>query len=804
MNKSIYIVLYAIATLFLNINILFAQQYTVNGKVVNQNREPIEFVNANLLNNDQELVEQIITDNLGSFSFIVEKGNYRLSLEYFGSEYPNQNLEVNQNLDLGELIIEESTILESLVIEGKKRLIEKKIDRLVFNVENLPTSDGGNAMDIFNITPGLIVSNDNISMAGKGGVNVMINDRFVNLTGQELVSFLKGIQSSDIKNVEIITTPPAKYDASGNSGIINIKLKRTENNTWSSNLYTNYQQGKYAQGSIGGSYNFRKNDLTFFLNASYNKGKYFGEENSKIIYPELDWNGKTKYVYDTKLLSTRVGIDYNVTDNWQIGGQYMVSFNNPKFIDHNKTEVSHKSDINKEASIFTNGMSNVNTKLNALNLHSIVKLDTIGRKLSLDIDFLKYDSDVDRNYCSQTISNILNIQNEQGTFNNLTYRKVQNYSTQLDFEHPLKSFNLNYGIKLSFTETNNDVNMFNTTSGFLIIDSEQSNEFNYKENMQAIYLSGNTKFWKDKWEAQLGVRAENTETTGNSIALNSVYKNSYFELFPTAYLTYKPNESNYFGIEYGRRIYRPGFGELNPFRFYSSPYSYSEGNPELKPTYTTNIELSYVYNGFFQATLFYSQDKNNSGQVIIPNNEDFTQATVRLNYFDNYNVGTRLIYIYNKLNWWGSQNSANLFINHSESKIFPITPESTNGFGGVFKSTNIFYLNHDKTITTGFDFLYRVANKSNDLVYNYDNLQFNAFFKMLFLERNLQFTVVGNNIFKEYQFNTKSSRNGNLSFVNGYYDSQYFRVSVSYSFGNNKIRANQRNVSNEQEKNRIY
>ncbi|MDR3340055.1 MAG: outer membrane beta-barrel family protein [Candidatus Symbiothrix sp.] len=283
-----------------------------------------------------------------------------------------------------------------------------------------------------------------------------------------------------------------------------------------------------------------------------------------------------------------------------------------------------------------------------------------------------------------------------------------------------------------------------------------------------------------------------------------IHGKSYFELFPTIYLGYNRNEKNIFYVEYGRRINRPGFDQLNPFRSYSNPYYYFAGNPELKPTFSNNIQLGYIYDNALYAALYYSNSKDNAGGgIVLIDDDSYTQVGTRLNYFDDYSMGSGVGYAFNKLSWWTSQNSANFYFSHADSKIYPLTPKTMEGYGANFMTYNIFYLNKSQTISTGFDFSYTPSQALTDLTQSYAKTNLNAFVKILFMERTLSVTLTGNNLLKEYLFNHKSERNGILMYSKGYYDPLFIRLSVSYSFGSKKVNIQQRQVSNQDEKDRL-
>lgn len=779
---------------------LFAQ-VSISGKIVDQDNKPVEFGEVYLVR-DSLNGKFCLSDNLGEFSFNNENGNYSLNIRYFGKTIYSRDIVVKGDVNLG--IIKTNTInsLGEISIVGHKSLIENKVDRMVFIAENFIGAQGGDAIDILNATPGIMVSNDKISIIGKSSMSVMINDRIIKLYGIDLQNFLKTIRSEDIKKIEVITNPPAKYEAEGNAGLINIVLKRAQNDTWSSSVQSSHTQGDYGNTSLGGSINLNKKDFSMFFNTSYSFGESAGEEESEIFYPKTTWKSKSDDVYSTNILGMRIGGDYNINKNFLLGVQYVGNYNRPDLEDNNKTIINNS--LNKHAYINTSGESENKKTLNTLNIHSVIKLDTLGRKINIDADYLTYNTNNNRDYISTVYnSELMEFSNNIESANNTINREIKIYSAQIDIEHPINSFSLYYGGKVSHTNTNNDVKYFDTTSDKAIIDNNRSNEFNYKESTQALYITAHKKFFNQKWECKLGLRGENTMTEGYSNTLNSSKTKSYFELFPTAYLLFRPSEAHSLSINYGRRIYRPGFNEVNPFRFYSSPYAYSEGNPNLKPSFSSNIELNYSFKRNYQTSLYYSKTKDNSGQIALLEKDNYTQSVVRMNYFDSYAIGLKQVCFYRGISWLTSVWLIDGFYLKSTSKVYPITQKSLSTFSTLFKTINHFALNKQHTLNSGFDFMYILPMESADLVYNYEKLNLNIFVNMLFLNKDLRVTLTGNNLLKEYSFNTRSERNGIKAYYSGYYDRQNFRLSISYRFGSKKVKERQlRNGSNSEEQNR--
>lgn len=779
-------------------------QIKISGHIKDGKNNPVEFVEIQLQNKDSIIFKSELTDAEGKFIIEAEKGEYSLLVRQLGVIYHKQKLSIDQDTYIGVIKLNENKQqLQEVVITSKKKLIERKVDRLIFNVENSISAGGGDAVDALKITPGLRVQNDAVSMIGKSNMSVMIDDKLIQLSGDDLINFLKTIPSDNIKSIEVITAPPAKYSAEGNSGLVNIKLKKAKKDSWSASVNSVYRQMTYPAGSLGGTLNYDKNKISMVLNSTCVIGDNQGVEKSKIEYPILLWNSETKGKYIRKSISNRFGLDYQLTKKWSTGIQYIGSNSKPNIIDEDITNLSDKNTNSNNGIIKTQGNSIRKRNLNSINWHSNIALDNLGKSIGIDFDYLNFKSNNNRNYYSST-TNSTQIELPNGFYsaNNLTDQKIDNYSLQINIEYPMKWANLNYGSKISYSKTNNEVNYFNTTSGTSIYDPTQSNLFEYKENTQAFYFSGNKKFLNNKLEIQLGLRMENTQTDGNSITLNQITKNNITKFFPTTYLSYTPNENNNFSMNYSKRITRPSFNELNPFRWYSTPYSYSEGNPYLQPSYAHNLEINYSFKDYLYTSIMYSKEIDNFGQVSLLNNNDYIQKVSRLNYFNNYTIGLQQVYVFKKIKWLESQNSFSTYFQHSDSKIYPITPKTNEGYGASITTANTITLNKEKTILTSFEFQHNFPHQSSDIVYNYSTTQLNLSLKMMFLQKNLQITITGNNIFKAYDFNNISTRNGVTATYNGYYDTRYLRFNLLYKFGNSKINVNQRQISNEDEKNR--
>lgn len=772
-------------------------QIKISGQINDNNNKPIENIEIQLQNQDSIIVKSELTSIDGKFIIETEKGEFLLIIRQLGVIYHSQKMSVNQDTDIGVInITERNQQLEEIVIVSKKKLIERKVDRLVFNVENSISASGGDAIDALKVTPGITVNNDQVAMIGKSGMAVMVNDRIIQLRGEDVVNYLKTLSSDDIKKIEVITTPPAKYDAEGNSGLINIVLKQGALNSWSNSIRSAYIQTTYPSVSMGNTFNYIKNKFNLRASVDGKIGNELVREKTEIVYPEQKWITENNRKVAEDFFSIDVMTDYKLTENSKIGIQYILNNRKPNEIDNFIGNVFLKNGI---AKILSNGNLNENNKNNSLNLHFHQTLDTIGRKIGLEIDYVNYQSLKERNFLTKSFD--IN-QNQSNLFSGLNdgSQKIDIYSARIDIEHPNKWINLSYGGKFTTTKTNNNVSFFDTTSGMPIIDLTQTDNFLYTENTQAAYINGN-KSLSEKWSIQLGLRYEFTQTLGESISLSEKNETKYKQLFPTFYLQHIANENNVFNLNYSKRINRPSFWELNPFKWYINQYTYAEGNPFLQPSFADNIELSYVYKSKLITTIFYQNTTNGFGQVPFVNENTLEQVFTRKNYYNSTNIGVSEVYIFNKYNWWQSQNVFYAFYTKAnlQNLTFNLIPQES--FAYYVATNNTFVLNKSKNFHAEVNLWYNSRVKS--IIYDQENFYSLDFgLKYFLMNKNLQVSFIVNDVFKASFANNLITTNDIPTIFNIYNDNRYFKLSINYKFGNKKIEIEEKESSLE-EKGRI-
>lgn len=775
-------------------------QIKITGKITNLNNKPIEFAEILLLTKDSIALKSEMTNEKGSFQTNIKQGDYVLQIKQLGKILYNKELIIKNDLDLGIIkITQNKQQLQEVIVTSKKKLIERKVDRLIFNVENSISASGGDAIDALKITPSIRVQNDKITIIGKSVMSIMVDDKLIQLSGDDLINFLKTISSDNIKNIEVITTPPAKYSAEGNSGLVNIKLKKAKKDSWNASINSAYRQATYATGRVGGNFNYQKNKISLFSNVNYSNGATAPVETSKIYYPNQLWSNNSQRKDFNNSIGGRIGIDYQISKKWTMGIQYLGSNSKPNINENNLTTIANNSNT-IDSFIKTDAENFRKNNSSSLNYHTIYDVDTLGTKISADFDYFKYTGNDNRTFKSNSLSPNNNIiPNTYFSANNGSENNLVNYSALIDVEMPLKLVNLSYGSKLSYSKNNSNVIYHDLTSGSPIYDPTQSNQFKYNENIGALYFSG-TKKINDKWETQAGLRMESTNTKGISITLNQENNNNYVRFFPTAYITYSHNENNTFSLNYSKRINRPSFFSLNPFRWYINPYFYSEGNPFLQPSYSHNVEFSYTRNQNWENKVYYSKTNNGFYQLATIDINTNIQSLKYANYFNTTILGLSESYTFNTLKFWESINSIDLSYSNSDSKV-TTTNQKRTGINSYFSTDNTFYLNKSKSIIFNLNF-WVIPSGVSDLDINIASNQLDLSMKFLFLNKNLQLNIIGNDIFRSNKSAYKSINNNIVQEYNNYYDIRSFRIALTYKFGNTKLNIENRNLGNEEEKNR--
>src|SRR5438552_3366103 len=620
----------------------------VRGTVIDGNAKTIESSTVTLLRaKDSSVAKMGMADKNGRFEFEnISEGKYLVSISAVGHQKGYSEIfevtTAKNSLELKTIeLVQQSKNLSGVTVVSRKPLIEQKIYRTIVNVDAAVSNVGATALEVLEKSPGITVDKDgNISLKGKQGVQIYIDGRPSYLSGQDLVNLLKNMSASQLDQIEIMTNPPAKYDAAGNSGIINIKTKKNKQVGFNGNATAGYSQGKYWRTNESLNMNYRNGKLNTFMNYGFNKNYGFQELaiHRTFLHPDKTIDALFDQVAFMPRHNTsnnlKFGLDYFADKKTTLG--FVASgFINPETQLNYNTSYLKNSSNEIDSIVNSTGNTKDKWKNGSLNLNFRHEFDSTGRELTADLENSKYLSTNKQLFTNASFNPNGTKRGQTDLLGDLPVN-INIYSAKMDYTHPFKkNAKLEAGVKTSYVNTDNEANYYNLIGTEWETDYLKTNRFQYKENINAAYLNLSKQY--KKLGVQAGLRFENTNykghQLGNTQKPDSAFNNNYNSLLPSVFLSYSVNEKNQFGFNIGRRIDRPAYQDLNPFLFFLDNYTYESGNPFLKPQYSTNIELSHTYKGFLNTTLNYSRTKNFFTETF----EQVDHATI----VRNGNIGVR-------------------------------------------------------------------------------------------------------------------------------------------------------------------
>lgn len=752
---------------------------------------------------------KILSDSTGFFSVNkLPKGNYSLEITHLQYNTYQTRLRITHDTSIEIHLVLSDKLLKEVVVTGNKPTLQTIDGKLTYNLANSVMASGSTLYEAMLQMPGVRVSNNEIVMAGRGALKVMLNRRIVYLTGEDLVRYLRSIPSNDVSKIELISNPSAAYDVEGNSGIINIVTKRNRNAGSSGNIQLSAQRTAPSRSNIYGIRNFGEVGLSgnYFFNSnrwSANvsihgaKGHLLEGFETDVFYPTQQWLQTDTGLYKYPVINVSAGVEYRLSKRVVLGASYNVNRTAYNGSDHVNNPILNAQGAT-DSTLKTYAVYFPVAWNNSYNVFSEIKLDTSGTILTLNADYLNYY----RTDHSDFESNAYNAQGtlKPGSRALYTYDNKQNISVytfkaDVDFATPFAKFSA--GSKISFIDNYSNALYYNkSAAGALTYNTNLSNEFDYKENTQALY--GSMIKEHDKWKVNIGARAEITQTKGYSYTLKVATPKNYFRLFPSALISYQADTNNSFSVSYGKRINRPTFWSLNPFKSLYTAYSYGMGNPYLQPEYTTNIEVSHNYKGRLTSTLFATITNNGFTDISFVSPDTNLVYRAPLNFISLQKFGLSENLSLKITPWWESNQLAIVYHTDAQFSIPEIT--DIKGFGGYISSNNTFTINKIFTAAANFWYQFPEINTigRSDRYYKLDvgvkatamkskmDIAFNLFDALRTSAPSITTLVNGVPIrFTRFQVN------------------RFYQLSVTYKFGSKSTRENNRASGNEDEKQRI-
>lgn len=792
--------IFTIISCLLISNALLAQ-YKVKGTIKDPQNKPVEQVSVQLTLLKDTLKKQGLNSENGEFSFQeVAAGTYGLKISRAGYQDSQLYLNLAGDTALALTLSPFTADLDEVQVTARKKMMDKKADRTIFNLSSSVTAQGGNVLSAVTKIPGVKVISNEVSIVGKGTVKVMINDKIVNISDENLTNYLAGFSASNIDKIEVITSPGANYDAAGNAGLINIITKTRQSEGWSGTLQGSYKNvNKYSNGSLAGDINYHKNKWTAYANFNGSKSKELMGWIIGVDYPDRNWSLNDTGIYKIDNYSGTVGIDYAISDRSSIGASYNGGYREERGNDDVKNYMTSQSSGKLDSINRSYAVYNPIAKSNAFNLHYLTKLSEAGTKLSLDGDYFNFFRTDYSDFRGWTqVPDMQAPEENIILYYNTAKQNILIYTLKADLTLPTSFATWMIGSKLSFINNNSNALYYNVASGSKVYDSSKSNIYEYTENTQAYYINGTKKM--DKWTIQAGLRAEITKTTGHSYTLNQINQDNYFKLYPSALLSFEADDQNSFSATLSKRINRPSFWTLNPYRSLLTTYAYYDGNPALKPEYTHQIELAYAYKKLLNTSFYYSRTNNGFDNLTIGSMDTNLVYRTPLNFLTTTKYGLSENISFSPFSWWESSNQFNLYYTKSKSELAIV--KDLAGWGKYISTTNNFYFNKDKSFGGAINYWCQFPEvdhigKSN----TYSSLDLGLMYTTL----NKKWTLALNatDLFKNSAPTFYTTVNGLKQSFDNFQLSRSIVFALTYKFGRDQIQSSNRASGNEDEKSRL-
>ena len=655
----------------------------ISGKINDVAGQPVISATVNLLRaKDSSIVKITVANNTGTYEFDrVAPGTYRLSASSAGLSRvysaPVEISQANAAVVMPVLVVApDSKSLSAVTVTAKRPLVEQKIDRMVVNVEASITNVGATALEVLEKSPGITVDKDgNISLKGKDGVIVLVDGRQTYLSGPDLATYLRGLNANQLDQLEIMTNPPARYDAAGNAGIINIRTKKTKIVGYNGSGNIGFGQGYYPKVNDGLNLNYRKDKFNLFTNLGHNYSKNrntlsiqrnFRSRDTDEVLSRFTQNSIG--VNNSNGYNAKLGMDYFQSKNTTLGLVLNGFINKRTFTNDNLTYIS---DANAKPSSQTRALQDVKQSFKnfSTNFNFRRILDTLNSELTADIDYSQYVSKNNPDLFNSYYDAGGNSNAVSDTLLGKLPQDIMIFGARVDYLKNLKKgARFEAGLKSSYVETDNDATYDSLLNGNIVRDVNRSNHFLYRENINAAYVNLNKTINK-KWGGQLGLRLENTNARGIQMTTGENFNRHYTQLFPTAYVQYTQDKNNSFVVNYGRRIRRPDYQNLNPFINFVDRYTYSRGNPNLKPQFSHNIELSHNFSSYVTTTVNYTLTTDII-QNVLEQNEAKNELFIRkANIAQQRQIGISVNTNIPITKWWKSNFYFNAYNNKFDGLV---------------------------------------------------------------------------------------------------------------------------------------
>ena len=784
----------------------YGQDYSVSGRVVDANNNPIEFANVVILTeSDGDYLKGTSTDEAGSFNLInLSEATFYLKISYLGFENFKQKIKLTGNLDLKNIQLNEiPENLNEVTVVAKKPTITRKPDRLIFNIENTALTEGS-TLGVLKSTPGVIVSDNGINIKN-APATVFINNRRVQLTANELINLLESAPANSIKSVEVITNPPASYDADSGS-VINIIMSKNLITGYRGSLLTNYAQGVFPRYNTSTSHYFKNNKINLNLNYSFTKNKINRDQDDTVNFLENPdplqedvyeiyeiWESNTNRNTWSETHNLNLSFDYYLDDKNTLSltstGLYTPYF---------KYQLKNNTNINDENSVFQGSYTSDNiSRDNKYNIGTdlIFRHDFENNaNLTFNAHYTIYDYERDQNVFTNNFdANDDFLGNSE--FNTIANQKTNIITGKIDYSLPInETSSLDLGVKYSNINTDSDIVRLDVIGGSEVINTDNTDAFMYDENVFAAYGNYSTSW--NKWDLSLGLRAEQSNIEGKSVTLGETNTQDYFGWFPNASLSHQVLEDMIIYGNYKRSITRPSYTSLNPFSFFLNENTIVLGNPNLVPTYRDHFVVGTNFLEHFTVEAYYMNYDGDIVELLRQNNQTNIVEITPTNLDKKVEYGFDFLFNYDITSTWNVY-AVTSFYNSTEETNFGEGFVKFNQWSNYSALQNNITMLEDQSLNVNLTFQW-VGKNLQQLSNVEDRLFSELSITKSILNKKGVISLTVEDLFnlQNQETSLKYLNQSSNSFVD--IDNRYIKLGFRYKFGNTKLSTNERTTSEEE------
>lgn len=761
---------------------------TVIGQVVDEHNHPLTSVSVILRSTSPRADLVSVSDGNGRFIFKkISQGQYNLTLKCLGFAEHSQMITVGRN----DLLVEpvtlriQTNLLNDVLVNNKQGAHERQLDRMVYLTGSSVLQNGGNTLEALRRVPGLRTGTQGISLAGKGNVLILIDDKILRMEGEELSEYLSSLPAENIEKIEVLNNPPAQYEAQGKAGFINIVLKRQAALGYSAMLNLNQARNSKALGRYNASFNANFPKLRLNFSPSYNYANSVMFANQFIYFPDNTWDQREFRHLDNQSLRLALNTEYDLNKTSSLSAQYAFTQNwNGGVADNRGSFFSHPDA--PDSMLVTRSRVKVPRVVHIFSISSESKIGRRGLKLANELSFYYNGLRKSNDFQTSALAPDGAVRHVYSPVRSSSRQFVRITGLNTDLTLPGRLFTMSAGLRAVFIDINN--NAYYNASDQLSI--AQNSLFYYNENTQSGYVNLEKK--SEKWELNIGVRSEYTQSKGYSKTLDQLNKRHYIEFFPSLAISFSPNEDNVLSLSASRRITRPGYAWLDPFRLYLSVNAYTEGNPYLMPFFTKSVILTHSLKEIFTTSIEFRQTKDEFEKINVQNGDQnyFSQAIINRNFLNQKSVHLNIGYTYDKLPWLQSENTINCY--HTDVRSGnTLTNAGLSGWGNYLSSTNNLSFSRSRNLRAGLMFNYQFPEISGmDRMKRTWQMDLALSYK--FKGNKFGLTANAIDIFKTSSSAFSSIINKVPQYYYQYNDVREFRLSLLYKFNKGKSSDNQK------------